>query len=82
MSENQEFISAKDAQQPVDSPTSNSSESQICQAVDRRAFLQLPVAQRNALLAQQVATVAEYFLPGADSMEWTDEYIDDDIWHN
>ncbi len=75
MSKDQEFISTKDTQH---SPalTSNSSE---FQAIDRRAFLKLPVEQRDAILAQQVATVAQYFLPGAEGMEWTDEFIDDDI---
>jgi uncharacterized protein (DUF433 family) len=45
---------------------------------DRRAFLKLPVAQRNALLSQQAAIVAEDFQPGAEGMEWTDEYIEDE----
>lgn len=75
MSKDQEIISTKDVQQ-LPAPISNSSE---CQAIDRRAFLKLPVEQRDAILAQQVATVAEYFLPGAEGMEWTDEFIDDDI---
>lgn len=43
---------------------------------DRRAFLKLPVAQRNALLSQQAAIVAEDFQPGAEGMEWTDEYVE------
>lgn len=46
--------------------------------LDRRAFLKLPVAQRNALLSQQAAIVAEDFQPGAEGMEWTDEYIEDE----
>ena len=75
MSENKELIFPKDTQHSP-APTFNSSE---CQAIDRKAFLKLPVEQRDAILAQQVATVAEYFLPGAEGMEWTDEYIDDDI---
>lgn len=75
MSKDQEFISTKDTQQSP-APTSKSSE---CQVIDRRAFLKLPVEQRAAILAQQVATVAQYFLPGAEGMEWTDEYINDDI---
>ena len=75
MSENKELISTKDVQQSP-APTSKSSEYQV---IDRRAFLKLPVEQRDAILAQQVATVAEYFLPGAEGMEWTDEYINDDI---
>lgn len=44
--------------------------------LDRRAFLKLPVAQRNALLSQQAAIVAEDFQPGAEGMEWTDEYVE------
>jgi hypothetical protein len=43
---------------------------------DRRAFLKLPVAQRNALLSQQAAIVADDFKPGAEGMEWTDEYVE------
>lgn len=79
MTKNKELISAQDAKQSVDSSISKSSEYQV---IDRRAFLKLPVAQRNALLAQQVPTIAEHFLPGAEGMEWTDEYIDDDSWDN
>lgn len=75
MSKDKELISAKDVQQSP-APTSKLSE---CQAIDRRAFLKLPVEQRDAILAQQVATVAQYFLPGTEGMEWTDEFIDDDI---
>ena len=73
MSENKELIFTKDTQHSP-APTFNSSE---CQAIDRRAFLKLPVEQRDAILAQQVATVAEYFLPSAEGMEWTDEFIDE-----
>lgn len=73
MSKDQELISTKDTQQSS-APISKSSE---CQLIDRKAFLKLPVEQRDAILAQQVATVAEYFLPGAEDMEWTDEYIDE-----
>lgn len=47
--------------------------------LDRRAVLKLPVAQRNALLSQQVAIVAEHFQPGAEGMEWTDQYVEDEI---
>lgn len=75
MSKDQEIISTKDVQQSS-ALTSKSSE---CQAIDRQAFLKLPVEQRDAILAQQVACVAQYFLPDAEGMEWTDEYIDDDI---
>lgn len=77
MTDSKRWISAKDVQQPADSPTSDSCEYQV---IDRMAFLQLPVAQRNALLAQQVAFVVEHFLLGTEEMEWTDEYIDDDLW--
>lgn len=45
---------------------------------DRRAFLKLPVAQRNALLSGQAAIVAEDFQPGEEGMEWTDEYVEDE----
>ncbi len=73
MSENKELILTKDTQHSP-APIFNSSE---CQVIDRRAFLKLPVEQRDAILAQQVATVAEYFLPSAEGMEWTDECIDE-----
>lgn len=75
MMENNELISTDDAQHSA-APKTNLSEDR---AIDRRAFLQLPPEQRNALLAQQVNRVAECFLPGAEGMEWKDEYIDDDI---
>lgn len=73
MSENKELISTQDTQHSP-APRFNSSE---YQAIDRRAFLKLPVEQRDAILAQQVAKVAEYFLPGAEGMEWTNEFINE-----
>lgn len=45
-----------------------------------RALLTLPVAERNALLAHQAATIAEYFVTGAEEMEWTEQYVEDENW--
>lgn len=45
-----------------------------------RALLTLPVAERNALLAQQAATIAEHFVPAAEEMQWIEEYVEDDNW--
>ena len=45
-----------------------------------RHILQLPIAERNALLAQQAATIAEYFRLGSEKMEWVEDYIEDDKW--
>lgn len=47
-----------------------------------RALLTLPIAQRNALLTQQAATIAEYFVTGAEEMEWTEEYVEDENWND
>jgi hypothetical protein len=43
---------------------------------DRRAFLKLLIAQRNALLSQQAAIVAKDFQSGVEGMEWIDEYVE------
>lgn len=51
MTENKELIFAKDSQQSASSLASNACKYQI---IERWAFLKLPVAHRNALLAQQV----------------------------
>lgn len=77
MTENKELISESDAQQSADSPTSDSAENQV---IALRTFLKLPVAERNALLAQQVATIAECFVPGSEEMEWAEEYVEDENW--
>lgn len=42
----------------------------------------MPVAQRNALLTHQAATIAEYFVTGAEEMEWTEEYVEDENWND
>lgn len=47
-----------------------------------RALLTLPIAQRNALLTQQAATITEYFVTGAEEMEWTEEYVEDENWND
>ena len=59
-----------------------STDDNICNEhhLDRRAFLNLTVAQRNVLLAHQATTVEEHFQPSAAGMEWVDEYIEDQIW--
>ncbi len=45
-----------------------------------RNLLQLPIAERNALLAQQVATITEYFRLGSEEIEWVEDYIENDNW--
>lgn len=47
--------------------------------LDRRAFLNLPITQRNILLSHEATTVEEHFQPGAEGMEWVDEYIENQI---
>lgn len=61
----------------ADSPIVDATEQQVSAL---RAFLTLPVAERNALLAQQAATIAEYFVLGSEEMEWADEYVENDNW--
>lgn len=77
MTEKKELISAKDAQQSADSPTYDSAENQV---IALRALLKLPSSERNTLLAQQAATIAEYFVPGSEEMEWAEEYVEDENW--
>lgn len=43
-----------------------------------RHILQRPIAERNALLAQQAATIAAYFRFGSEEMEWVEDYIEND----
>ena len=50
------------------------------QQVSALRALLIPVAERNDLLAQQAATIAEYFVPAAEEMEWIEEYVEDDNW--
>lgn len=47
-----------------------------------RTLLNLPVAERNTLLAHQAATIAEYFVTGAEEMEWIEEYVEDKNWND
>lgn len=44
------------------------------------ALLLLPIAERNAILAQQVEAAKDCFLPGSEEMEWVEEYVEDDNW--
>ncbi len=50
------------------------------QQVSALRALLIPVAERNDLLAQQAATIAEYFVPAVEEMEWIEEYVEDDNW--
>ncbi|MFH7027949.1 MAG: hypothetical protein ACHBN1_21760 [Heteroscytonema crispum UTEX LB 1556] len=59
MTENKALIEDAQSEQLADSSTGDIFQKQV---VDRRAFLRLPVAQ-------QAATVAEYFVPGSEEME-------------
>lgn len=45
-----------------------------------RAFLKLPITERSALLTKQAAMLEEYFQPGAEEMEWAEEYVEDENW--
>ncbi len=70
MTENKGLISASKTEHSADSSTDDAVEQQI---ITLRALLKLPVAERNALLAQQAATIAHYFVPGSEEMEWVEE---------
>lgn len=52
------------------------------QTIALRALLQLPVTERNAILAQQVEQAKDCFLAGSEEMEWVEEYIENDNWDN
>ncbi|MCY7278444.1 MAG: hypothetical protein LH702_33090 [Phormidesmis sp. CAN_BIN44] len=49
-------------------------------SVDRRAFLKLPEDDRDRILAEQSALVADDFQPGSEAMEWVEHYIEDENW--
>jgi len=49
-------------------------------SADRRAFLRLPEDDRNLILAEQAALVADDFQPGSEAMEWVEHYIEDENW--
>lgn len=50
------------------------------QIITLPALLKLSPSERDALLAQQVATITEYFTPGSSQMEWVEEYVENDNW--
>ncbi|MCL1465406.1 hypothetical protein [Argonema galeatum] len=58
----------------------NAAHSAEHQTIALRALLHLPVAERNAILAQQVEEAKDCFLPGSEEMEWVEGYIEDDNW--
>lgn len=58
----------------------NAAHSDEHQTIALRALLHLPVAERNAILAQQVEESKDCFLPGSEEMEWVEGYIEDDNW--
>lgn len=49
-------------------------------SLDRRAFLELPLEERNALLVSQAVLVTDYFQPGTEEMEWAEGYVEDQSW--
>lgn len=48
------------------------------QVIALRALLRLSPCERDRLLAQHVVTIAEYFTPGSEEMEWAEEYVEND----
>lgn len=76
MTENKELINNAQIELP-DFYTAD-----VTQQVSTLRALLMPIAQRNALLTQQAATIAEYFVTGAEEMEWTEEYVEDENWHD
>ncbi|WP_026735546.1 hypothetical protein [Fischerella sp. PCC 9605] len=77
MTENKALIQNADMGDLTDSSSVNADEKQI---VALRTLLKLPPEERNALLAKQAATIAEYFVPGSEEMEWAEEYVEDENW--
>ncbi|HEY9747383.1 MAG TPA: hypothetical protein V6C63_01675 [Allocoleopsis sp.] len=49
-------------------------------SLDRRAFLKLPLEERNASLVTQAALIADSFQPGTEQMEWAEDYVEDQNW--
>jgi gentisate 1,2-dioxygenase len=61
--------------------------SQSQKPLSLRDFLKLPPQERDRLLAQQLdpttangQAIADYFQPGSEGMEWTEEYTEDENW--
>ena len=79
MTENKELINNAQIELP-DLYTANVTD--VTQQVSTLRALLMPIAQRNALLTQQAATIAEYFVTGAEEMEWTEEYVEDENWND
>ncbi len=48
------------------------------QVIALHALLKLSPSERDRLLMQQVVTIAEYFTPGSEQMEWAEEYVEND----
>jgi hypothetical protein len=48
--------------------------------LDRRAFLKLSLEERNARLVPQAASIAAYFQPGTEEMEWAEDYVEEHNW--
>lgn len=76
MTENEALIKNAQIEDLAAEPPVDAAQQQI---IALRELLKLPYSQRNTLLAQQAATIAEYFLPGSEEMEWAEKYVEDDI---
>lgn len=50
--------------------------------VERRAFMKLPLEERRRILAKQAENMARFYQPGSELMEWTEEFVDDDLVEN
>lgn len=53
---------------------------QASSSLDRRAFLRLPTEERDRILNEQAALVADEFQLGSEGMEWVEQYVEDEDW--
>lgn len=45
-------------------------------------FRKLPKAERQKLLEQQAKEIAYLYQPGSELLEWTENYIEDEVTHD
>jgi hypothetical protein len=50
------------------------------QVIALRALLKLSPSERDRMLTQQVVSIADYFTPGSEEMEWAEKYVENGSW--
>ena len=47
--------------------------------LDPRVFITLPKKERQRLLEVQAAEVKDFYQPGHAHLEWTEDYVEDEV---